>query len=65
MKVIEWVDRMKAEGIADFFCVYANIGHNSDEMMACEPCEASDCEVIDTLFIEGYCGITAVVTAVA
>jgi hypothetical protein len=65
MKVIEWIDKMKAEGIANFFIVYANIGNDSDELIACEPCEASDCEVVDTIFITNNVGITAVITAVA
>lgn len=65
MKVIEYIEQLKNEGMANFFAVYANIGNDSDELVVCEPCEASDCEVIDTVFITNNVGVTAVITAVA
>jgi 2',3'-cyclic-nucleotide 2'-phosphodiesterase (5'-nucleotidase family) len=65
MTVREWVEQMKAEGMADFFVVYANIGNNTDELVACEVCEAEDCEVVDTTFVQGQAGVTAVITAEA
>ena len=65
MKVIEYIEQLKNESIANFFVVYANVGNNSDELVVCEPCEASECEVVDTMFITNNTGITAVITAVA
>lgn len=64
MTVREWVAQMKAEGMADFFVVYANIGNNTDELVACEVFEAEDCKVVDTIFVKGV-GVTAVITAEA
>lgn len=63
MKVKEWVEQMKAEGMADFVVVYANIGNNTDELLPCEVCEAENCLVIDTVFTQGQACVTAVITA--
>lgn len=63
MTVRQWIDQMKKEGMANFFIVYANIGNNSDELIACDISEAEDCIVMDTQLIKNDCGITAIITA--
>ena len=63
MTVKQWVTQMQNEGMANFFIIYANISNNSDELIACEICEASDCIVIDTQFVKNDCGVTAIITA--
>lgn len=63
MTVRQWVDQMKKEGMASFFVVYANMGNNSDELTACDICEAEDCIVVDTQLIKNNCSITAIITA--
>ena len=63
MSVKQWIEQMKNEGMANFFVVYANIGNNADELVACEPCEAADCVVVDTALIKNEAGVTAVITA--
>jgi hypothetical protein len=63
MTVKQWVKQMQDEGMANFFVVYANIGNDTDELVVCEPCEAADCVVVDTIFTKNGVGITAVITA--
>ena len=63
MTVKQWIDQMQNEGMANFFVIYANIGNNSDELIVCEVCEASDCIVIDTQLVKNDCGVTAIITA--
>ena len=60
------INQYKAEGIANSFCIYANIGNNSDELIVCEACEADacGCEVVSIDFIRhNEAMVTAVIIA--
>lgn len=66
MKVQKWIEEAKAEGIAQFFVVYANIGNDADELIVCEPYEADEagCEIVDIYYIKHNENmVTAVITA--
>mgnify|MGYP003295944632 CR=1 FL=1 len=54
MSIKEMIEQAKAEGTAQFFVVYANIGNDSDELVVCEPeqADAEGAEVVDITYIE-------------
>lgn len=54
MSIKEMIEQAKAEGTAQFFVVYANIGNDSDELIVCEPEDADNAgaEIVDITYIE-------------
>lgn len=66
MSIREFIEQQKKEGMANNFCVYANIGNNTDELIVCEACEADacGCVIVDIYYIEHNAFMrTAVITA--
>ena len=54
MSIKEWIENAEKEGKAQMFVIYANIGNNANELVACESNEADahNCEIVDVYYIE-------------
>ena len=66
MKVQEWIEKAKADGTAQDFVVYANVGDDTDELVVCtaEEADNANAEIVDIMYVEHTQFFrTAVITA--
>lgn len=54
MSIKKMIEQAQAEGTAQFFVVYANVGNDKDELIVCEPEDADNAgaEIVDITYIE-------------
>lgn len=66
MSIREFIEQQEKEGMANNFVVYANIGNNTDELIACNAQDADNAGavIVDVYYIEHNAFMrTAVITA--
>ena len=66
MSIQEKINQAQAQGEAQFFVVYANIGNDTDELIVCSAQDADNAgaEIVDIMYIEHSNNVrTMIITA--